>query len=377
MAHPIKTCGMAAADKQGVFKPMNFEHRPLKDTLIHIEITHAGVCHSDIHLCRSEWTGDATPYPMVPGHEIVGVVKGVGPDVKKYKVGDHVAVGCMVDSCGDCANCKRHLQQYCQKKNVSTYADVHTYDDGSATRGGYARDIVVRESFVLQVPKQLQGKLGVAPLLCAGITTYSPMKHWKMDRPGTKIGVMGLGGLGHMAVKFGAAFGNEVTVFSRSNKKEALAKKMGAKNVIISNDPEAMKAAKGTLDFIVDTISVSKDLSGYLDCLTTDGVMVAVGIPSVSDPLAFHPLPLVLGRKSLAGSLIGGIQETQEMLDFCAQKNIVCEVEEIGMDDIKKVHDRVVDSDVQFRFVFDIKKSCPKLEDTEKLPAKKKIVFTK
>eukprot|EP01068_Selenidium_serpulae_P015623 Selendium_serpulae@DN6228_c0_g1_i3.p1 len=279
MAQPVKTCGMATADKSGVFKPMNFAHRALKDTLVHIEITHAGVCHSDIHLCRSEWTGDATAYPMVPGHEIVGVVKALGPNAKKYKVGDNVAIGCFVDSCGECDSCKEGLEQYCLKKHVQTYGDVHTYDDGSFTRGGYARDIVVKESFVLKVPDTLVGKLGVAPLLCAGITIWSPMKKWKMDQPGKKIGVMGLGGLGHMAVKFGAAFGNEVYVFSRSAKKAPMAKKMGAKETIVSTDADAMKAMKGKLDFIIDTIAASKDINPYLDCLKVDGTMVLVGIP--------------------------------------------------------------------------------------------------
>eukprot|EP01068_Selenidium_serpulae_P015621 Selendium_serpulae@DN6228_c0_g1_i1.p2 len=195
-----------------------------------------------------------------------------------------------------------------------------------------------------------------------------------MDQPGKKIGVMGLGGLGHMAVKFGAAFGNEVYVFSRSAKKAPMAKKMGAKETIVSTDADAMKAMKGKLDFIIDTIAASKDINPYLDCLKVDGTMVLVGIPPITDPLTIHPLPLVFGRKTISGSLVGGIKETQEMLDFCGAKNILCDCEEIGMEDIKKVHDRVVAADVQFRFVFDIKKSCPKLEDTEKLPADKKIV---
>lgn len=373
MAQPIKTCGMAAADKSGVFKPYVFEHRPLRDTLVHVEIDYAGVCHTDIHMCRADWLGDKTLFPMVPGHEIVGKVKGVGPGVTKFKVGDDVAVGCFVDSCGKCERCGKGEEQYCLNTCTQTYGDVHRHDDNSMTNGGYARDIVVRESFVLKMPKELVGKPGAAPLLCAGITIWSPIKHWKMDKPGTKIGLVGLGGLGHMLVKFAKALNIELTVFSRSNSKEAYAKKLGAKDFILTGDAEMMKKTEGTLDFIIDTVSAKKDMAPYLSALKPDGVLVVVGLPPITDTMDLHSLPLIFGRKSIAGSLVGGIAETQEMLEFCAKHNILCETEDIGMDDIHAVHQRVVKADVQFRFVFDIKKTCPKIEDVEKLPADKKV----
>lgn len=313
-----------------------------------IAIAYCGVCHSDIHQARNEW-GGAT-YPMVPGHEIVGHVTAVGKEVTKFKVGDMVGVGCMVDSCQRCPACDEDLEQYCENGFTGTY-NGESQDKKSITYGGYSDHIVVTEEFVLRVPTNLPLN-AVAPLLCAGITTYSPLRHWKVGK-GQKVGIVGLGGLGHMGVKFAVAFGAETYVITTSPGKREDAKKLGAKGVVVSKDTEDMSNNVGSFDFILSTISAQYDIGMYLDLLKRDGKMVVVGAPDKpSDIMTFS---LIMGRKMLAGSLIGGIAETQEMLDFCGQHNIVSEVEMIPIQEINKAYERMMKSDVRYRFVIDSK----------------------
>lgn len=286
---------------------------------------------------------------MVPGHEIVGRVVAVGDAVKKFKVGDLAGTGCMVDSCQECKNCKRDLEQYCLEGNTGTYNSLER-DGKTPTYGGYSNTIVVREEFVLTISDKLD-LAAVAPLLCAGITTYSPLRHWKVGK-GHKLAVLGLGGLGHMAVKFGVAFGAEVTVLSTSPSKEEDAKKLGAHHFVVTKDEAQIKAAMGTFDFILDTVSAEHDFNMYLSLLDTDGVMICVGVPP--KPAEIAAFSLLGGRKSLAGSGIGGIAETQEMLDFCAEHNIVSEIEMIDIKDIQNAYERMEKGDVRYRFVIDI-----------------------
>jgi uncharacterized zinc-type alcohol dehydrogenase-like protein len=314
---------------------------------VEIEILYCGVCHSDIHTARNEWGG--TIYPVVPGHEIVGKVTAIGSDVKNHKVGDTVGVGCMVDSCGTCGNCEEDLEQFCEKGMSGTYSS-YLQDKKTVTYGGYSTSIVVTEKFVLKVSDKLPLE-GVAPLLCAGITTYSPLRHWKVKK-GDKVAVVGLGGLGHMAVKLASAMGAEVTMLSRSPEKAKDADKLGAHHFELTTDPENMKRLKGTYDLIIDTVSASHDYSAYLNLLRTDGVMVLLGVPPT--PEQIHATSLIFGRKSLAGSLIGGIKETQEMLDFCAEHGIVSDVEIIPMDKINEAYERTIAGDVHYRFVIDM-----------------------
>lgn len=329
------------------FKATTIERRDVGPRDVLIEIKYAGICHSDIHTARGEW-GDIE-YPIVTGHEIVGVVSEVGPEVTKHKVGDRVGVGCMVNSCGECDNCRKGLEQYCLNGNVGTYNGVDTYGDGKRTQGGYSSHIVVTENFVVKVPDAIPLK-NAAPLLCAGITTYSPLRHWNAG-PGKKVAVIGLGGLGHMAVKLGHAMGAEVTVLSRSLSKQEDGLKLGADHYYATDDPATFEKLKGTFDLMINTVSAKIELDDFLALLAVDGAMVNVGAPP--EPLSLHVFSLIPGRKSFAGSVIGGIAETQEMLDFCAEHGLGADSEVIKADQIDEAWQRVMKSDVRYRFVID------------------------
>ncbi len=343
----INVKGYAAMNSKAPLGPFSFDRRELRPDDVLIDIIYCGVCHSDIHQVRDEWGGSI--FPMVPGHEIVGRVAKVGGGVKKFKTGDLAAVGCLVDSCETCSNCKDGLEQFCEVHSVATYNSVEM-DMKTPTYGGYSKAIVVKESFTLSVSEKLKIE-GTAPLLCAGITTYSPLKHWKVG-PGQNVGIVGLGGLGHMGVKFAAAFGAEVTVLSTSASKEQDAKKLGAHHFIVTKDEAQMKKSKKSFDFILNTVSAQHDYGSLLSLLKTNGTMVVVGIPP--KPVAVSAFSLIGARRSLAGSLIGGIQETQEMLDYCAEKNITSDVEVIAMKDINTAYERMIKGDVRYRFVIDM-----------------------
>lgn len=342
----ISAKGYAAQTPTTSLAPWNFERREVGAADVQFDILYCGVCHSDLHQIRDEWSPGI--FPMVPGHEIVGKVVKVGSKVKKFKVGDLAAVGCLVDSCRTCENCQEGLEQYCLNGSVGTYNSLGK--DGKPTYGGYSNTIVVHEDFVLTVSDKLSLP-AVAPLLCAGITTYSPLRYWKVGK-GHRLAVLGLGGLGHMAVKFGVAFGAEVTVLSTSPGKEEDAKKLGAHHFLLTSDPVQMKKAKHSFDFILDTVSAPHDLKTYLKLLKTNGTHIMVGIPP--EPSEIHPFHLMSGRKSLAASGIGGIPETQEMLDYCAEQNIVSDIEMIDIKDIDKAYERMVKGDVRYRFVIDM-----------------------
>ena len=339
--------GFAAASSTAPLGPFTFERRVIGSRDVQFEILYCGVCHSDLHQVRNEWGG--TVYPIVPGHEIVGRVTAVGAEVSKFKAGDLAAVGCLVDSCRECDNCNKGLEQFCRKGNIGTYngKDKHT---GGVTYGGYSNRIVVDESFVLQVSEKIPLET-VAPLLCAGITTYSPLRHWKVGK-GHQVAVLGLGGLGHMAVKFAASFGAEVTVLSTSPNKEKDALRLGAHHFTMTKDPLQLKAMANKFDFIIDTVSAPHDYNQYLKMLNTDGVMICVGVPP--KPTEITGFNLLNNRRSIAGSSIGGIAETQEMLDFCAEHNIVSEVEIIDMAYINEAYERMLKGDVKYRFVIDM-----------------------
>jgi len=343
----IQAKAYAAQTPTSDLQPWNLQRREVGDHDVQFDIQYCGVCHSDLHQIRNDWFPGI--FPMVPGHEIVGKVTKVGPHVKKYKVGDTVGVGCLVDSCRVCDECKEGLEQYCTNGHSQTYNGLEQ-DHKTPTYGGYSNTIVVHEDFVLKVSEKLNLP-AVAPLLCAGITTYSPLRHWKVGK-GHRLGVVGLGGLGHMAVKFGAAFGAEVTVLSTSAGKEADAKKLGAHKFVVTKDEKQLKSVKGYFDFIIDTVSAQHDMNVYLGLLKTDGVMICVGVPSQAAPI--HPFSIIGGRKSFAGSSIGGLPETQEMLDFCAEHNIVSDIEIIAMKDIMPSYDRMLKGDVKYRFVIDM-----------------------
>ena len=343
----IQAKGYAAQSATEPLGPFSFNRRDLRPHDVQIEIIYCGVCHSDLHTVRSEW-GPST-YPCVPGHEIVGRVKAVGDHVKKFKVGDLAGVGCLVDSCRECKNCKQGLEQFCQNGATFTYNSKDRVD-GTNTYGGYSNVIVTDESFVLLISDRLPLE-GVAPLLCAGITTFSPMRHWKIGK-GHKLGVLGLGGLGHMAVKFGAAFGAEVTMLSTSPKKEADARRLGAHKFALTKDVEQVKKLTNYFDFIIDTVSAPHDYNMYLNMLDTDGTMICVGVPPTpTEILGFN---LIGNRRSIGGSLIGGLPETQEMLDYCAEHNIVSDVEVINIKDINTAYERMLKGDVRYRFVIDM-----------------------
>ena len=329
-------------------KQMTIERRTLTAKDIEIEILYCGVCHSDLHTANNDWGGSV--YPVVPGHEIVGKITSVGSEITRFKVGDLAGVGCLVDSCRTCDSCKKDLEQYCLTGSTGTYngKDKHL---GGRTFGGYSEKIVVDEHFVLKVPSNLN-LAAVAPLLCAGITTWSPLKHWNV-KEGSKVAVVGLGGLGHMAIKLAKGLGATVTLFSRTAEKIADAKELGADEVIISTNIEQMEAVKGKFDLIIDTVPYVHDVNPYVTTLNIDGTLVLVGYLGGLEPI-LNTVPLILGRKSIAGSLIGGIAETQEMLDFCGEHNIVSEIELIKMQDINEAYDRMVKSDVKYRFVIDM-----------------------
>jgi alcohol dehydrogenase (NADP+) len=341
------TKGYAAHSKASPLAPFSFERRDPGPNDVQIDILFCGVCHSDIHTVRGEWGG--TTYPCVPGHEIVGRVVKAGRDVKKFREGDLAAVGCMVDSCRTCANCRENLEQFCDNGPVFTYnsKDKHT---GGVTYGGYSKSIVVDQDFVLRISDKLD-LAATAPLLCAGITTYSPLRHWKIGE-GHKVGVVGLGGLGHMGVKFANAFGAHVALFTTSPNKADDAKKLGAHEVILSKNEDEMEKHEKSFDFILDTVSAPHDLDAYLSLLKRDGNLVLVG--ASPDPLAVDAFSLIHRRRRLAGSLIGGIAETQEMLDYCAERGIVCDIEKIGMNQINEAYERMLKSDVKYRFVIDL-----------------------
>ncbi|MDE1193319.1 MAG: NAD(P)-dependent alcohol dehydrogenase [Arachidicoccus sp.] len=344
----IATKGYAAQSPLTDLTPWDFNRRDVGPHDVQFDILYCGVCHSDLHQIRNEWFEGI--FPMVPGHEIVGKVAKVGEHVKNFKVGDIVGTGCMVDSCRECQNCKDGLEQYCENGNIQTYNNVNKYTDGLPTYGGYSKTIVVNEDFVLHISDKLD-LASTAPLLCAGITTYSPLRHWKVGK-GHKLAVLGLGGLGHMAVKFGVAFGAEVTVLSTSPSKKEAAKKLGAHNFIVTTDAQQVQAAKGSFDFILDTVSASHDFPLYLSLLKTDGIHICVGAPTEPNEIPAHAI--IGGRKSVAGSGIGGIKETQEMLDFCAENNIVSDIEIIDIKDISSAYERMLKGDVRYRFVIDI-----------------------
>jgi len=340
--------GYAAKDATSPMAPFSFERRdPGPDDVV-IAIDYCGVCHSDLHTVRSEWPG--TLYPSLPGHEIVGKVTAVGANVTKFKVGDRAAVGCMVDSCGTCPSCREGLEQYCEPGFVPTYNGPDKALGGH-TYGGYSSAIVVKESFVLKVPANLDSA-AAAPLLCAGITTYSPLRHWGAG-PGKKVGVVGLGGLGHMAVKLAHAMGAHVILFTTSASKVADGKRLGADEVVLSKDPVAMKAHAGALDLIIDAVAAPHDINLYLNLVKRDGTLVQVGAPD--KPLPVAVFSLIFKRRAFAGSLIGGIAETQEMLDFCGEHNIVSDIEMIPIQKIEEAYERMVKSDVKYRFVIDMR----------------------
>jgi uncharacterized zinc-type alcohol dehydrogenase-like protein len=343
---PIR--GYAAKGPASKLTPFTFERREPGPHDVLIEILYCGICHSDIHQARDEWGGAI--FPMVPGHEIVGRVTRVGSAVKRFKVGEPAGVGCFVDSCRVCRNCKDGLEQYCDGHIVFTYNSTEK-DEKTPTYGGYSSHIVVDEQYTLKISPKLQ-PAGAAPLLCAGITTYSPLRRFKAG-PGRRVGVVGLGGLGHMAVKLAAAMGAEVTVISTSTSKEQDARRLGAHDFVVSKDPKSLAALANRFDFILDSISAPHDLNAYLNLLRRDGALALVG--ASPKPLEVAAFSLILKRRTLAGSLIGGIRETQEMLDFCADKNITSDVEVIPMQQVDAAYERTIKGDVRYRFVIDMK----------------------
>ncbi|MHB1048299.1 MAG: NAD(P)-dependent alcohol dehydrogenase [Thermoanaerobaculia bacterium] len=344
----IKALGYGNTAATAPLDRMEIDRRDPGPKDVRIDILYCGICHSDLHTARNEWHG--TTYPCIPGHEIVGRVAAVGSEVKGFKVGDMAGVGCLVDSCRSCSECKDDLEQFCAKGAIFTYnsPDAHL---GGMTYGGYTNVIVVDEAFVLKVPAGLD-PAGAAPLLCAGVTTYSPLRHWGAG-PGKKVGVVGLGGLGHMGVKLAHAMGAHVVLFTTSAGKTADAKRLGADEVVLSKDPEAMKAHAGSFHFILDTVAAPHDLDAYTTLLRRDGTLCLVGAPEYP-----HPSPtvfnLIFGRKSIAGSLIGGIKETQEMLDFCAEKGLTADIETIPVQKVNEAYERMLKSDVKYRFVIDM-----------------------
>lgn len=344
---PTTVNARATASAGGSFERTTIERRDVRPHDVRIDIAFAGICHSDIHTARDEW-GQAN-YPLVPGHEIAGTVAEVGSEVTKYKVGDRVGVGCFVDSCRECENCKAGEEQYCLEGETGTYGGMQ---DGKPTDGGYSEQIVVDENYVLGIPEGIELD-AAAPLLCAGITLYSPLKHWGAG-PGKKVAIVGLGGLGHMGVKIAAALGAEVTVLSQSLKKQEDGLRLGAQHYYATSDPETFEKLAGEFDLIVNTVSATLDLDAYLSLLRVNGTLVEVGAPE--EPMKEAAFSLIQNRRSLAGSKIGGIRETQEMLDFCAEHGLGAEVEVIGGDQIDEAYERVVASDVRYRFVIDIAK---------------------
>ncbi len=342
----LSTQGYAAMTAKAPLQPFSFERREVGSQDVLITITHCGICHSDIHQARNEWGGSI--FPMVPGHEIVGIITKVGSAVKQFHVGETAGVGCFVDSCRTCPACREGLEQYCETGILLTYSGRDK--DGRPTQGGYSTQIVVDENYVLRIPSTLS-PAGAAPLLCAGITTYSPLRHWGVGKY-HKLAVVGLGGLGHMAVKIGKAFGTEVIVLSTSERKRKDAERLGAFDFALTSQPETFTQLQRRFDFILDTVSSPHDYNAYVNLLKTDGTMILVGAPDKPTPL--EPFPLILHRRSIAGSVIGGIRETQEMLDFCATHNIESDIELIPIQQVNEAYERVLRGDVRFRFVIDL-----------------------
>jgi alcohol dehydrogenase (NADP+) len=344
----MNVLGYAAQSAKDALSPHRFERRDPRPDDVVIEILYCGVCHSDLHTARNDWGW--TTYPIVPGHEIIGRVVKVGQGVTRFKQGDPVGVGCMVDSCQHCEPCKHGEEQYCEEGSTYTYGATDRQDH-TRTQGGYSEKIVVSEKFVLRIPEGLDLK-GAAPLLCAGITTWSPLRHWGVNQ-GSRVAVIGLGGLGHMGLKLAKALGAEVTLFTRSKGKEQDACRLGADRIVLSSDDAQMSAVKGRFDLIIDTVPYVHDLNPYIPTLATSGTLVLVGYLGGLEPF-LNSTPMVLGRKSVAGSLIGGIKETQEMLDFCGQHGITSDVEVINMQGINEAYERMLRSDVKYRFVIDM-----------------------
>ncbi|GGB96538.1 NAD(P)-dependent alcohol dehydrogenase [Dyadobacter sediminis] len=341
----IKAYGTEAAEAP--LNQLGIDRRKPTAHDVEIDILYCGVCHSDLHTARNEWHG--TIYPCVPGHEIVGKIVSVGDHVSKFKVGDVVGVGCMVDSCRECQYCQEGLEQYCEPGMTGTYNSPDKYLD-TPTFGGYSENVVVDENFVLRIPENLE-LAATAPLLCAGITTYSPLRHWNVG-PGKKVGIVGIGGLGHMGIKIAKAMGAEVVAFTTSESKFAEAKRLGADEVVMSKDAGQMAAYQGKLHFILDAVSAEHDINAYLGLLRVDGSLALVGAPE--NPLPVAAFSLIAGRKSFSGSMIGGIAETQEMLDFCGEHNIVADIEMIDIQQINDAYERLLKGDVKYRFVIDM-----------------------
>ncbi|CAH1210381.1 MULTISPECIES: NAD(P)-dependent alcohol dehydrogenase [Paenibacillus] len=337
---------LSAPSAKAKFERTTIERRDLRPQDILIDIKYSGICHSDIHSAYDEWGGGI--FPMVPGHEIAGIVEAVGSEVSKFKVGDRVGVGCFVDSCGECEYCLNGDEQYCTKGVVQTYNNLDY--DGNPTYGGYSQKIVVKEGFVVRIPDSL-GLDVASPLLCAGITTYSPLKHWNAG-PGKKVAIVGMGGLGHMAIQYAHALGAEVTVLSRSMDKKDEALRFGADHYYATGDAETFKTLAGRFDLILNTVSANLNVDAYLSLLRIDGTMVNVGAPA--EPNQFSVFSLIMGRRSIAGSLVGGIAETQEMLDFSAEHGVVPQIEVISADQVDEAYERVLRSDVRYRFVIDV-----------------------
>ncbi len=345
----IKAFGTQAAEND--LELLTIERREIQPKDIEIDIYYCGVCHSDLHTARNDWGG--TVYPAVPGHEIVGKVQNIGSDVTKFKIGDLVAVGCMVDSCRTCHSCKEDLEQFCENGFTGTYNGKDKYLEATRTFGGYSESVVVDEHFVLSLPENLD-MAAAAPLLCAGITTWSPLKHWNVTE-NSKVAVIGLGGLGHMAIKLAKGLGAEVSLLSRTPSKTEDAKALGADHVIISTDEESMKSVSNKFDLIIDTVPYEHDINPYMNTLTVNGTLVLVGFIGEFENESVSTRPMIYKRRSVAGSLIGGIKETQEMLDFCGEKNIVSDIEIINIQDINEAYERMLKSDVKYRFVIDMK----------------------
>ncbi|KAJ7953497.1 putative Alcohol dehydrogenase [Quillaja saponaria] len=345
--HPNKAFGWAARDSSGVLSPFNFSRRATGEKDVSFKVLYCGICHSDLHMLKNEW--GSTTYPLVPGHEIAGIVTEVGSKVQKFKVGDRVGVGCMVGSCNSCENCSNSLENYCPKM-ILTYGAK--YFDGTTTYGGYSDIMVADEHFVIRIPDNIALD-AAAPLLCAGITVYSPLRYYGLDKPGLHVGVVGLGGLGHVAVKFAKAFGAKVTVISTSpNKKKEAIENLGADSFLVSREPEQIQAVLGTFDGIIDTVSAVHPILPLIALLKTHGKLVMVGAPE--KPLELPAFPLLMGRKMVAGSCIGGMKETQEMIDFAAKHKITPDIEVIPIDYVNTAMERLVKADVKYRFVIDI-----------------------
>ena len=344
---PSQVKGYAAHSSESALVPYSFERRDLRDDDVEIEILYCGICHTDIHHVRGDWGPEE--YPMVPGHEIIGRVLKVGEDVTKFSVGQSVGVGCLVDSCRECGSCEHHQEQYCDEF-VPTYGSRDRHD-GTLTFGGYSDKIVVSERFVLSIPENLN-LAGAAPLLCAGITMYSPLKRWNISA-GKKVAVIGLGGLGHMGIKLAKAMGAEVTLFSRSKGKEEDAYRLGVEHVVISSSESQMLSVKSSFDLIIDTVPYNHDVNPYLDTLAPDGALVLVGFFGALEPTV-QTAALIARGKTLTGSLIGGLEETQQMLDFCGEHNVTADIEMLDIKDINLAYERLLKSDVKYRFVIDM-----------------------